>query len=632
MADRAWPAAGIREECVCTGRRGVGDDTMLVIGISALYHDSAAALIADGRVLRAAQEERFSRVKHDRSFPVKALEYCIEDVAVSEAKKIDAVVYYDNPLMTCDRFIHNCLWIGDKDEELIRKDYARVFGQRMWVQKTTEGFFERKGIAVDKFLVSEHHMSHAAGAYFTSGYDDAAILVVDGVGEWKTTSLAVGEGNRITILKHLDYPHSLGLLYSAITYFCGFRVNSGEYKLMGLAAYGKPVYSERILRELINVKEDGSFRLNMEYFEFQNGFVMTGERLEEFFGCRRRLPESDFLEMYFDIAASIQDVTERIIVLMAKHLKAITNKDYLCMSGGCALNCVANGKLQREGLYDGIYIQPASGDAGGSIGAALYAYYSHYDHPYTPSKSNRTPYLGPSYGEEEASYQLWRFGAAFHAYDSMDELLEQTAELLRENKIVGFFEGRMEFGPRALGHRSILANPMSEDMQSKLNLKIKYRESFRPFAPAVLEERADEYFNLDTPSPYMLLTADVKEEHLKDTASETGDIFDRIRQVRSVIPAVTHVDNSARVQTVSVDDDAIFHDLIGKFYRKTGCPMLVNTSFNVRGEPIVCTVEDAYACFMNTEMDVLVLGNLLLYKSEQSNEDPNRWRKCYEAD
>lgn len=605
---------------------------MIIIGISALYHDSAAALIADGQVLRAAQEERFSRVKNDRSFPVKALEYCLEDEIIARTNRIDAVVYYDNPLMTCDRFIHNCLWIGDRDRKLIQKEYARVFGQRMWIQKTIKGFFERKGIAVDKFLVSEHHISHAAGAYFTSGYDDAAILVVDGVGEWKTTSLAIGEGSRISILKHLDFPHSLGMLYSAFTYFCGFKVNSGEYKLMGLAAYGKPVYSEQILKELIDLKEDGSFRLNMDYFEFQNGFVMTGERFEELFGCRRRSPDSDFEEIYLNIAASIQDVTERIIVLLAKHLKAISNKRYLCLAGGCALNCVANGRLQREGIYDGIYIQPASGDAGGSIGAALYAYYSYYMHPYTANSLNLTPYLGPAYDDEDILHQLQQFGAVFQKYESADDLLEQTSELLQKDQIVGFFEGRMEFGPRALGNRSILANPLSEDMQSKLNLKIKYRESFRPFAPAVLEEFADEYFNLDVPSPYMLLTADVREEHLKDTADDCGNIFERIHDIRSDIPAVTHVDNSARVQTVSKENDEMFYELIRKFYRKTGCPMLVNTSFNVRGEPIVCTVKDAYACFRNTEMDVLVIGSFMLLKKEQSDKDADRWRREYEKD
>lgn len=605
---------------------------MLIIGISALYHDSAAALIEDGQVLRAAQEERFSRVKNDRSFPIKALEYCIEDDAVVKAEKIDAVVYYDNPLMTCDRFVQNCIRIGDNRKELINKDYARVFGQRMWIQETIKSFFEKKGITVDKYLVNEHHISHAAGAYFTSGFDDAAILVVDGVGEWKTTSLAVGERNRISILEHLDYPHSLGMLYSAFTYFCGFKVNSGEYKLMGLAAYGKPVYSQLIIRELIDLKEDGSFRLNMDYFEFQNGQVMTGEMFEKLFGCSRRLPEADFEEIYLNIAASIQNVAERVIIRLAKYLRDITGKEYLCMSGGCALNCVANGKLHKERLFKGIYIQPASGDAGGSIGAALYAYYSYFAQPYLADKRNRTPYLGPAYDDEETESLLQRFGGVFHVYDSTDALLERTSELLADNQIVGFFQGKMEFGPRALGHRSILANPMSEDMQLKMNLKIKYRESFRPFAPAVLKEYADEYFDLEVTSPYMLLTADVKKEHLKDAVGETDNIFSMINQVRSDIPAVTHVDNSARIQTVDKDDDELFYELITKFYLKTGCPMLVNTSFNVRGEPIVCTVKDAYACFRNTEMDALVIGNVLLLKQEQSDKDSDRWRIEYGKD
>lgn len=605
---------------------------MLIIGISALYHDSAAALIEDGQVLRAAQEERFSRVKNDRSFPIKALEYCIEDNAVVMAEKIDAVVYYDNPLITCDRFVQNCIRIGDKRKELIHKNYARVFGQRMWIQETIKSFFEKKGITVDKYLVNEHHISHAAGAYFTSGFDDAAILVVDGVGEWKTTSLAVGEGNRISILEHLDYPHSLGMLYSAFTYFCGFKVNSGEYKLMGLAAYGKPVYSQLILRELIDLKEDGSFRLNMDYFEFQNGQVMTGEMFEKLFGCSRRLPETDFEDIYLNIAASIQDVAERVIIRLAMYLRDITRKEYLCMSGGCALNCVANGKLHKEGLFKGIYIQPASDDAGGSIGAALYAYYSYFAQPYLADERNRTPYLGPAYDDEETESLLQRFMGAFHVFDSTDALLERTSELLADNQVVGFFQGKMEFGPRALGHRSILANPMSEDMQLKMNLKIKYRESFRPFAPAVLKEYADEYFDLKVPSPYMLLTADVKKEHLKDVVGEVDNIFGMINQVRSDIPAVTHVDNSARIQTVDKDDDELFYELITKFYRKTGCPMLVNTSFNVRGEPMVCTVKDAYACFRNTEMDALVIGNVLLLKQEQSDKDFDRWRIEYGKD
>ena len=603
---------------------------MVILGISALYHDSAAALIVDGEVKRAVQEERFTRVKNDRSFPVHALDYCIRDDCIIQSKKIDAVVYYDNPLLTCDRFIHNCEWVGDKDQQLIQKYYPQMFGQRMWIWKTANDYFESKGIKVGRFLVNQHHISHAAGAYFTSGFKDAAIMVVDGVGEWKTTSLAVGSGNQISILKHLDYPHSLGMLYSAITYFCGFKVNSGEYKLMGLAAYGKPIYADLICKELIDIKEDGSFRLNMDYFEYQNGYVMTGTKMERLFGCSRRLPDTEFSEVYMNIAASIQVVTEKVVIRLARHLSKITGKKNLCMAGGCALNCVANGRLLREGIFDHIYIQPASGDAGGSVGAALYAYYNFFDHPYTPDNGERV-YLGPAYDNEDICYQLEQFGAEFHSVCSKEELLDRTAELLKENKIVGYFEGGMEFGPRALGHRSILANPMSEDMQSKLNLKIKFRESFRPFAPAVLEEFAGEYFGLNVPSPYMLLTADVREEHLKITCGEEKDIFKKINQVRSDIPAVTHVDNSARIQTVGKDNDEDFYNLILKFYQKTGCPMLVNTSFNVRGEPIVCTVKDAYACFRNTDMDVLVIGNCILFKSEQHN-DTERWRIEYGTD
>ncbi len=604
----------------------------MLIGISALYHDSAAALIEDGKVIRAAQEERFSRIKNDRSFPVRALDFCLSDESVKRAGRIDAIVYYDNPFLTCDRFISNCAEIKDLSPALIKKQYPNVFGNRIWIKQRIQEFLERRGLTADRFLVCEHHISHAAGAYFTSGFDDAAILVTDGVGEWKTMSLCVGEGNRISIIKHLDYPHSLGMLYSAFTYFCGFKVNSGEYKLMGLAAYGSPVFEEKILRELVDIKEDGSFRLNMEYFEFQNGHVMTGEKFEELFGCRRRLPDSPEEKVYLDLAASIQSVTELIIIRLARHLKEITGKRRLCMAGGCALNCVANGKLLREGIFDDIYIQPAAGDAGGCVGAALYAYYNSFGNAYEPLGRSDTPYLGPAFDDDEIGKKLEQFGAVFHRYENTKDLLDETAGLISDNRVVGFFQGRMEFGPRALGHRSILANPMWPEAQSRLNLKIKFRESFRPFAPAVLREHAAEYFELDAASPYMLLTAMVRDEHRLETAGDAGDIYSIINQTRSDIPAVTHVDYSARIQTVEREDDELFYELIERFYRRTGCPMVVNTSFNVRGEPIVCSVKDAYACFMNTQMDVLAIGNFLLYKDEQPTSDLERWRADYGTD
>ncbi len=605
---------------------------MVILGISALYHDSAAALIVDGQVLRAAQEERFTRVKNDRSFPVNAISWCLEDPHVTADRHLDAVAYYDNPILTCDRFIHSCRALGERSRELLERQYPPLFGDRIWVEHTTRRFLEEKGIRCDHFLINEHHISHAAGAYYPSGFSDAALMVLDGVGEWKTASLGVAEGKNIRILAHLDYPDSLGMLYSAFTYFCGFRVNSGEYKLMGLAAYGRPVYADLITRELVEVREDGSFRLNMDYFEFQYGQVMTGERFEKLFGCPRRLPEAPFAEIYQDLAASIQEVTENIILKLAGTLKAMTGKKNLCMAGGCALNCVANGRLLREGIFDRIYIQPASGDAGGCIGAALYAYYHFFGRDYEPGTSNRSPYLGPEFTDQEIGAALESFGAVFHRAADREELLDTVSGLLAENRVVGFFQGRMEFGPRALGHRSILADPRASDTQLVLNQKIKFRESFRPFAPSVLREHAAEYFELDTESPYMLLTAYVRKERRKKVSGEREDIYSQIRQIRSDVPAITHVDYSARVQTVTREENGLFYDLIERFYQKTGCPMLVNTSFNVRGEPIVCSVKDAYACFRNTRMDILCIGSYILYKEEQSREDGEKWRIDYGTD
>ena len=602
---------------------------MKILGISGLYHDSAAALIVDGKVVNAVQEERFTRRKNDKSFPVNAIEFCLKNNGIS-GKDLDAVVFYDNPLLTLDRFLENCIAVGDANKTLINNNYQSMFADKLWIHRTVKEYLGEFGID-SKLLVCEHHVSHAAYAFFESPYEDAAIMTVDGVGEWATTTLGVGNGTDIKILKQINYPDSLGLLYSAFTYFCGFKVNSGEYKLMGLAPYGEPKFVELIKQHLIDIKDDGSYKLNMDMFSYQFGETMTDSKFEELFGCCRREPEAELTKIYFDIAASIQVVTEEIVLKMAKHLKDITGKKKLCLCGGVALNCVANGALLREKIFEDIFIPPAAGDSGSCVGAALYAYYAHFNNERIATNERNRVYLGPDFSDKIEKQILDGYSAKYKFVENSDDLLNEVASALNSNKVVGFFNGAMEFGPRALGARSILANPQDPEMQSKLNLKIKYRESFRPFAPSVLVEKISEYFDLDRPSPYMLMVAPVNNEIRYEVAEHHDDILREVSQVRSTIPAVTHVDYSARIQSVSERDNKKYYDLINKFYELSGCAVLVNTSFNVRGEPIVCTPADAYECFMRTEMDVLVIDNYILYKEEQPY-DEQRWNKQFELD
>jgi carbamoyltransferase len=612
-----------------------------ILGISGLYHDSSAVLCIDGEIIAAAQEERFTRVKHDVSFPVNAIDYCLKEGNVLP-DFLDAVVYYDNPFLTLNRWLHNITTLGDGCSEIINRDFDSLFSEKLWINKIAEnhlGMFCKTG----KLLVTKHHIAHASSAFYPSPFKRAAIITADGVGEWTTTAIGVGDGNNIQLLKHINYPHSLGLLYSAITYFCGFKVNSGEYKLMGLAPYGVSRYAEVIKNKLIDIKSDGSYRLNMDYFDYYSGKFMTNQKFNDLFGGNPRNPESDITRREMDIAASIQKVTEEVMVLLARHARKESDAENLVMAGGIALNCVVTGKLIREKIFKNIWVQPAAGDAGGALGAALYAHYGHFGHERKCGKhdSQKGSFLGPKFDTEAIKKYLKGIDAKYVEFINKGELYKKLSQLIAEGNIVGFFNGRMEFGPRALGGRSILGDPRNAQMQSKLNLKIKFRESFRPFAPAVLVEKVSEYFEFDRESPYMLICTDVRKEHRKDFdiskyQNQAGDKIDMlhiVREVRSDIPAVTHVDYSARLQTVNASDNPDFHALISEFYKLTGCPVLVNTSFNVRGEPIVCTPEDAYRCFMRTDMDNLVLENLLLYKTEQPVfKDEKNWRNKYELD
>lgn len=615
---------------------------MYILGVSALYHDSAAALIRDGEIIAAAQEERFTRKKHDSSIPRNAINYCLKEGEV-EPEDLYAVIYYDNPILTMGRFIQNLRYTGADSRSLLDLSLGQLLNQKMWVHQMLTEHLGRLGVD-NKLYVAEHHISHASSAFFPSPYQRAAIITVDGVGEYATTTIGYGNDNYIKILQEIKYPHSLGLLYSAFTYFCGFRVNSGDYKLMGLAPYGEPVYYDLIKKKLIDIKPDGSYRLNLEYFDFQYGRAMTNEKFAELFGGERRKPESAITKREMDMASSVQRVVEEVVVLMAKHAKELVGEevDNLVLAGGVALNCVANGILYRKKIFKNIWIQPAAGDAGGAVGAALFYYYQCCNNKRIVDEihdQQKSTYLGPAYTDREIEDYLSGKGYSYHRYDSTPAFCQKIAELLNEQKVIGLFEGRMEYGPRALGNRSIIGDSRSPEMQSKLNLKIKYRESFRPFAPSVLEERVEEYFNLDCKSPYMLFCADVKNVRRKpfqldkEIEFSQDNLLPVINKVRSDIPAVTHVDYSARVQTVCEEDNPVYYRIIEAFRKLTGCGVIINTSFNVRGEPIVCTPEDAYLCFMRTEMDVLAIGNYILYKEEQERlvEDED-WRKQYELD
>lgn len=611
---------------------------MNILGISALYHDSAASLVINGEITAAAQEERFTRVKHDLRMPENAISYCLKEGGIN-AGDIDIVVFYDNPFLTLDRYMKNILATGTDSKDVINRSFESMFGEKIWIHKMIDQVLgENKN---RKVFVCEHHISHAASAFYPSPYEKAIIITLDGVGEWATTTVGVGSGKNIEIKEELNFPHSLGLLYSAFTYFCGFKVNSGDYKFMGLAPYGEPVYEDLIREKLVDIKDDGSFALNMDYFDYQYGRTMTNEKFGELFGGPRREPETEITKREMDIAASAQKVVEDIILKLVKHAKEEYGKDIdnLVMAGGVALNCVANGKIKNSKIFKNIWIQPAAGDAGGSLGCALYAAYQ-YDcnaRCVELTDSQRGSYLGPEYSEEEIETYLIQNKFPYHKIQ--ENLYQKIAGLLDEGKVIGLFHGRMEFGPRALGNRSIIADARSETMQVKLNQKIKFRESFRPFAPSVLREDVSEYFELDAESPYMLLVENVRKErrnevYLKeDLEKYHGNMLEIVKQKRSDIPAVTHVDYSARIQTVTEDTNPYYYNILKEFKKLTGYGVIVNTSFNVRGEPIVCAPKEAYECFMRTDMDVLVLENCILYKEEQPDYiEQTNWRSLYELD
>jgi len=609
--------------------------TTHVLGISGFYHDSAAALVSDGEIIAAAQEERFTRKKHDPRFPRHAINYCLQEAFI-EPSELAAVVFYDNPILSADRIVRSIVAHAPRTREQWLAAAPSFLGVKPFVAAHV-----RELLRVDvPVLFARHHLSHAASSFYPSPFERAAVLTLDGVGEWATTSLAVGEGRDLTVLKELHYPHSLGLLYSAFTSFCGFKVNSGEYKLMGLAPYGEPRYADQIRDHLISVRADGSFELDTSYFGYLEGNRMTNERFEALFGGPPREAESRITRREMDLAASIQKVTEDVVLGIARHLRAESGMDAVCLAGGVALNCVANGLLQREKIFDRVWIQPASGDAGGALGAALLASHQRFGvERHTPTNgrdAQKGSYLGPAFSSSEVRAFLERHGYPYEAIPDVAARNTVVAKALADGKIVGHLSGRMEFGPRSLGARSILGDARSASTQSVMNLKIKYRESFRPFAPSVLAERAGDYFELDCESPYMLLVAPVRKElrlPVPPRGEGDDDMLPLVNQVRSTLPAITHVDHSARVQTVAHEDHPVFHGLLRAFEELTGCGVLVNTSFNVRGEPIVCSPKDAYTCFMRTEMDLLVLEDCILYKALQPALDADdSWRNEYELD
>jgi carbamoyltransferase len=606
---------------------------MHILGISAFYHDSAAALVRDGEIAAAAQEERFSRVKHDWRFPARAVDYCLREAGIGAAD-LDAVVFYDKPFLKFERILETYMATAPAGIGSFMQSVPLWIKRKLWMKSVIEDALKGYG---GRVLFTEHHRAHAASAFFPSPFREAAIVTADGVGEWATTSIGMGRGNRIALLKEIHFPHSLGMLYSAFTYYTGFKVNSGEYKVMGLAPYGRPAYVRTILDNLIDLRPDGSFRLDMRYFNYCAGLTMTHPRFHRLFGGPPRKPESPLTQRDMDLARSVQDVIETAVLNLARRAKQETGADALCLAGGVALNCVANGRLLRENLFRDLWIQPASGDAGGALGAALAVWHEHQDRPRNPDgvrDSQRGSLLGPAPDGGEIRAFLDRRGAPYRLLDG-ETLVRETAERLAAGRVVGWFSGRMEFGPRALGCRSILGDPRSPAMQKVMNLKIKFRESFRPFAPAVLESEAGRFFELDRSSPYMLLVADVRKDIRTPESEADAERFglDRLNLVRSSIPAVTHVDYSARIQTVNAETNPRFHALLTAFNRLTGCPVLVNTSFNVRGEPLVCSPTDAYACFMRTDMDALVLGDCLLDKAGQpAFEDDPDWRKKFALD
>ena len=604
---------------------------MYILGISCFYHDSAACLVRDGDIVAAAQEERFTRKKHDPRFPQNAIKWSLEEEGIT-AQDVDVVVFYDKPILTFERLLMSYLTVAPKGLLSWLEAMPLWLGQKLFIPKVIQ---RETGYQGD-VLFTEHHEAHAASAFYPSPFNEAAILTIDGVGEWTTASYGFGKGNELSLIKELHFPDSLGLLYSAFTYFTGFRVNSGEYKLMGLAPYGVPRYKDLILSELVDVKEDGSIRLNLRYFDFLGGLRMTNRRFDKLFGGPPRKPETEITQREMDIAASIQTVTEEVVLKMANHVYSETGQKNLCLAGGVTLNCVANGRILREGPFENIWIQPSAGDAGGALGAALSVWYRYLGneraHP-NGCDSQQGSNLGPSFPNEDVKAFLDSKGYPFYELDGAKRT-RIIAEQIAQGNIVGYMCGRMEFGPRALGARSILGDPRSGDTQTVMNLKIKYRESFRPFAPSVLEEKASQYFDINTPSPYMLLVADVKEERRIPQPSGDGiQMLERLKAKRSDIPAVTHLDYSARLQTVNQKDKPDYYAVIAEFEKLTGCAVIANTSFNVRGEPIICSPEDAYRCFMRTEMDVLVIENCILHKEDQPPWiEEGDWRSELELD
>jgi carbamoyltransferase len=612
---------------------------MYILGISAFYHDSAACLLKDGEIVAAAQEERFTRKKHDQSFPNNAIKYCLEQLNIS-ASQIDNVVFYEKPFVKFERLLETYLAFAPRGF----KSFAKAMP--IWIK---DKLFQKSALInnlkatldedinwQERLLFSEHHLSHAASAFYPSPFESAAVLTLDGVGEWTTTSLAVGKGSELKVLKEIHFPHSLGLLYSAFTFYTGFKVNSGEYKIMGLAPYGEPRFADLIREKLISVAEDGSFQLDMSYFNYATGLTMTNKKFNILFGGPPRSPETELTQREMDLAASIQKVTEDIVIKLAKGISKETGEKNLCLAGGVALNCVVNGILMRKRVFDNVWIQPAAGDAGGALGAALSIWYLHHKKKRKVSSgldSMKGAYLGPDFEDKEIESTLKACGAIYKKLEEED-LIEMVAAALADKKAIGWMQGRMEFGPRALGSRSIIADPRSKIMQKQLNIKVKYRESFRPFAPSVLREHVNDWFDHDADSPYMLIVADVQKDKRLAMTPDEEKLFgiDKLNVPRSSVPAITHIDYSARIQTVHADTNPKYHALISKFKEKTGCPIVVNTSFNVRGEPIVCSPMDAFKCFMGTELDILAIGNYLLIKEEQNEALKEKYEERYELD
>ena len=613
---------------------------MNILGISAFYHDSAACIIKDGELIAAAQEERFTRKKHDHSFPLNAIQYCLETAKINGVD-LDYVAFYDKPILKFERILETYLSYAPIGIRSFLKAMPLWIKKKIWIKEIIKSELNYSG----KIVFPEHHESHAASAFFLSPFQQAAFITMDGVGEWSTTSFGIGKGNKIEIMADIQFPHSLGLLYSAFTYYTGFRVNSGEYKVMGLAPYGEPKYKDLIYQYLIDVKEDGSFKMNMDYFNYCVGLTMTNSKFHTLFGAPPRKPESKITQKEMDLARSVQEVTEEILIKVAKHIKKETKMKFLCLAGGVALNCVANGKILRSGIFDDIWIQPAAGDAGGAMGCAFFTYYHYLENQrIADNKSDfmEGAYLGPEYNNVYIESGKGRIRRPFlikneYPYQRLSdtELPEKIADLISNTKVIGWFQGRMEFGPRALGSRTIIGDARSSTMQKTMNLKIKYRESFRPFAPSVRAENISDYFEIDRESPYMLLVANVQKSKQVEISAEQNSYFglEKLNLVRSVVPAITHVDFSARIQSVNYRTNPRYHQMITKFNDKYGCPVIVNTSFNVRGEPIVCTPKDAYLCFMRTEMDFLIIGNFLLDKKEQRPlAVDSDWRNEFELD